>query len=237
MEEKVNAVLAAQSLSSQAIAGQHKTIVGMQRTVDQLNQQQKQMETQVVSVQQMEEHQERIARQSNLEVERITKVLMGQVQSERVQLRDELHSLSMANEHLAKHVSSMEKKNQELVARLRSAGIEVSARAKDGSEPSMMLAREKSTSESVTTASQSAETRNDAAPLHFFVSFQEGTTEESIDRWFQDLHARKGDADSGWYSVEVPRPAQQPAERFMEGLKSVKIVKAVATTRARHSGR
>ncbi len=237
LEETMQAMLAAQTASSQTLAGQQKAIVTVQRAVEDLGRQQKQMGNQVVSVQQMEEHQERIARQANLDVERMAQVLMGQVQSERAQLRDELHSLSMANEHLAKHVSSMEKKNQDLVGRLRAAGIEVSARVKDGAETPPTVAKEAGSSESATGPSQTAEARPDASPLRFFVSFQEGTTEESIDRWFQDLHARKGDADHGWYSVEVPRPPQQPAERFMEGLKNVKIVKAVATTRTRLSAR
>lgn len=233
LEEKVAVVLAAQANSAQALSGQQKTIQTVQRALDELAQQQKQIGTQMVSVQQMEEHQDRIAQRATADMERMAKVLMGQVQSERVQLRDELHSLSMANEHLAKYVSSMEKRNQELAGRLRAAGIEVSSRAKDAGDAPVLLAKDKEATETGTGAPQAAESRSDASSLKFFVSFQEGTTEESIDRWFQDLHARKGDADSGWYSVEVPRPPQQPTERFIEGLKSVKIIKAVATSRTR----
>lgn len=231
LEDKLAALGKMQAASSQALDGHHKVIAAVQRAVDEVAQQQKQMGGQMVSVQQVEEHQERIARQSSLDVERMARLLMGQVQSERAQLRDELHSLSMANEHLAKHVSSMEKKNQELASRLRTAGIDVSSKVSIV-EPSTMVAKETATTDHAAGAS-GAEVRPDASPLTFFVSFQEGTTEESIDRWFQDLHARKGAADSGWYSVEVTRPAQQPAERFMEGLKNVKIVKAVATSRTR----
>ncbi|MFO0774444.1 MAG: hypothetical protein U0172_07255 [Nitrospiraceae bacterium] len=238
LEAQVQTLLAAQTASAQAVAGQQKTIHSVQRAVDELAQHQKQLGTQMVSVQQMEEQQERIAQRANVDVERMAKVLMGQVQSERVQLRDELHSLSMANEHLARHVSSMEKKNQELAGRLRTGGFDVSARpkSKDAGEPSSMVAQETTPKSGADVSSQSAmvaDARTDASPFTFFVSFQDGTTEESIDRWFQELHARKGDADSGWYSVEVPRPAQQPADRFMEGLKDVKIVKAVATSRTR----
>lgn len=230
LEEKLAALVKTQVASSQALDGHHKIIAAVQRAVDEVAQQQKQMGSQMVSVQQVEEHQERIARQSSMDVERMARLLMGQVQSERAQLRDELHSLSMANEHLAKHVSSMEKKNQDLTARLRTAGIDVSSKV-GSAEPSTMVAKETTASDQA--GMTGAEARSDASPLTFFVSFQDGTTEESIDRWFQDLHARKGAADSGWYSVEVPRPVQQPAERFMEGLKNVKIVKAVATNRSR----
>ncbi len=235
LEEQVHALLTAQSTASQVVAGQQKTIQSVQKALDDLAQHQKQLGTQMVSVQQMEEHQERIAQRATMDVERMTRVLMGQVQSERVQLRDELHSLSMANEHLAKHVSSMERKNQELASRLRSAGIEVSARVKDVAEAPVLVAKEKDAAESGNAAAstQVAEGRTETTPFTFFVSFQEGTTEESIDRWFKDLHASRGAADSGWYSVEVPRPSHQPADRFMEGLKDVKIVKAVATNRSR----
>lgn len=235
LDAQVQALLAAQTTAAHAVAGQQKTIQSVQRALDELAQQQKQIGTQMVSVQQMEAHQEKIAQRATFELDRMTKTVMGQVQSERVQLRDELHSLSMANEHLARHVSSMEKKNQEMASRLRSAGVEVSARvkdAKDGPDGGMMVAKDRSR-EAAESAVIVADARPEASPFTFFVSFQDGTTEETIDRWFKDLHARKGDADSGWYSVEVPRPSHQPADRFMEGLKDVKIVKAVATSRNR----
>lgn len=239
LDAQVQALLSAQTTAAQVVAGQQKSLQVVQRLLDDVVQQQKQIGTQMVSVQQMEAHQEKIAQRTTLDLDRMTKTVMGQVQSERMQLRDELHSLSMANEHLARHVSSMEKKNQEMAGRLRSAGIEVSSRvkdAKDHPDGAMMVAKERS-KESAESTAMVAEARPESSPFTFFVSFHEGTTEETIDRWFKELHARKGDADSGWYSVEVPRPSHQPADRFMEGLKDVKIVKAVTTSRTRLSAR
>lgn len=233
LEEKVNQVLQAQASSVAVTEGNQRAIVIVQRAMDELAQQQRQVGTQVVSVQHMEEHQERVARQANLEVERMAKVMMSQMQTDREELRDELHSLSLANEHLAKQVSSLEKKNQDLVNRLKTAGMDVSSRVRDAADAGPMLAKEKERAESAPPQVQMAETRPDGSPLKFFVSFHDGTSEESIDRWLQEIQARKGDLDSGWYTVELAQPTQQPPDRFLESIKTAKIIKAVAKSRTR----
>lgn len=233
LEAKVNQVLQAQVSSVSVAEGNQKAISTMQRAIDELAQQQREMGTQVVSVQHMEEHQERVARQANQEVERMAKVLMSQVQTDREELRDGFHSLSLANEHLAKQVSSLEKKNQDLVNRLKTAGMDVSSRVRDAGEAGPMMAKERDRAESAPVQTQMAEARPDGSPLKFFVSFHDGTSEESIDRWLQEIQARKGDLDSGWYTVELAQPTQQPADRFLESIKTAKIIKAVAKSRAR----
>jgi signal transduction histidine kinase len=233
LEAKVNQVLQAQASSVAVAEGNQKAITIVQRAMDELAQQQRLMGTQVVSVQHMEEHQERVARQANLEVERMAKVMMSQVQTDREELRDELHSLSLANEHLAKQVSSLEKKNQDLVNRLKTAGVDVSSRIRDAGDAGPMLAKERERAELAPSQMQVAEARPDGSPLKFFVSFHDGTSEESIDRWLQEIQARKGDLDSGWYSVELAQPTQQPADRFLESIKTAKIIKAVAKSRTR----
>jgi len=67
--------------------------------------------------------------------------------------------------------------------------------------------------------------------FNFWVSFQDGTSEASIEQLIQEIHGRKGPVNAGWYNVEVTLPQPQPPDGFMESLKKAKIVKAVTANR------
>ena len=66
----------------------------------------------------------------------------------------------------------------------------------------------------------------------FWVSFQDGTPEKSIEDLIQEIKGiKKGPINSGWYPVEVTLPKPEPPDRFLESIKRAKIVKAVATSK------
>jgi len=67
-------------------------------------------------------------------------------------------------------------------------------------------------------------------PFMFWVSFQDGTPEESIDSLIREIHGRTGQINAGWYKVEVSLPPPQTADSFVESLKKATIVKAVKTS-------
>mgnify|MGYP003499012721 CR=1 FL=1 len=67
-------------------------------------------------------------------------------------------------------------------------------------------------------------------PFLFWVTFSEGTSQDSIDQWVRDMHGRKGALNEGWQAVEIIPPAE-PMERFLNQLKQAKIVKAVRVSR------
>ena len=67
-------------------------------------------------------------------------------------------------------------------------------------------------------------------PFMFWVSFQDGTPEESIDSRIREIHGRTGQINAGWYKVEVSLPQPQTADSFVESLKKATIVKAVKTS-------
>lgn len=67
-----------------------------------------------------------------------------------------------------------------------------------------------------------------APPLMFWVSFQDGTSEESIQRLIGEIHGRKGSVDAGWYNVEVVTPNPGTPEAFLESIRKSKIVRAVS---------
>lgn len=77
-----------------------------------------------------------------------------------------------------------------------------------------------------------AEARRDnpVEPFKFWVSFQEGTPDKSIEELIKRIDGRKGPIDGGWYSVEVTLAQPQTPATFVESLKKTKIVKAVKTS-------
>ncbi|GIW54090.1 MAG: hypothetical protein KatS3mg082_0494 [Nitrospiraceae bacterium] len=167
------------------------------------------------------------------EVEHLTRLLLSRADLEREQLRHELRTLTAANEALSKQMATLESSNQELKNRLKSAGVDVSKTVPASSETSAVAGKPKDTAAST----QIAEARPDpqAQPFTFWVTFQEGTSEESIQHLIDEIHGRKGSVNAGWYPVEVPRLVGPP-DRFLESIRQAKIVKAVSITRAAAPG-
>ena len=83
-----------------------------------------------------------------------------------------------------------------------------------------------------------AEVRRDnpVEPFKFWVSFQEGTPDKSIEELIKGIDGRKGPIDGGWYSVEVNLAQPQTSAALVESLKKTKIVKAVKTSLTATSG-
>lgn len=67
-------------------------------------------------------------------------------------------------------------------------------------------------------------------PFMFWVSFQDGTPEDSIEALIHEIHGHRGQASGGWYNVEVSLPQPQTPDSFVESLKKATIVKAVKTS-------
>jgi hypothetical protein len=111
--------------------------------------------------------------------------------------------------------------------------VDVSKTVPASSETSAVAGKPKDTAAST----QIAEARPDpqAQPFTFWVTFQEGTSEESIQHLIDEIHGRKGSVNAGWYPVEVPRLVGPP-DRFLESIRQAKIVKAVSITRAAAPG-
>jgi hypothetical protein len=64
----------------------------------------------------------------------------------------------------------------------------------------------------------------------FWVTFSDGTSQESIDQWVNDMHGHKGALSNGWQAVEIVTPAES-MDRFLDQIKQAKIVKAVRVSR------
>ncbi len=65
-------------------------------------------------------------------------------------------------------------------------------------------------------------------PTLFWVTFQDGTTEQHIDQLVKEIHGRRGQRRAEWTSLEVDLPDPTNQAGFLETLKKSSLVKAVA---------
>lgn len=161
------------------------------------------------------------------------RVVLRKAEAERAQIRGELQSMRAVNETLVKEVASLESKSRELHARLALANLEM-AKANANVTQKAAAASTKA-GDSKPTASDSTQVaealREAEQSFMFWVAFQDGTPEQSIEELIQKIHGRKGPVNSGWYPVEVTlQHTQDPPDRFLDSIRSVNIVKAVATS-------
>ncbi len=168
------------------------------------------------------------------EVQTGMKVAVNAVEADRELVRQDLQAVKSVNETLVKQVALLESRNRELHARLALTSLEV-AKANASSKPAVVAKNElpKETA-APTVVSVSDNLREaDRQAFMFWVAFQDGTTEKSIEDLVQELNGiKKGPMKSGWYSVEVNLPNPEPPDRFLESVKRAKIVKSVVTSKA-----
>lgn len=148
-------------------------------------------------------------------------------------LRSQVAGLSLAKEALVKELAALQLRDRELELNMRRDMVEL-ARALAPVETGKPVGGRlgEAASRPSTQPPQLAEIRpeNPAHPLIFWVSFEEGTPETSIQQLIQEIHGRRGPTNAGWYNVEVNLPEPQTPDGFFESLKKTKIVKAVTTS-------
>ncbi len=220
----------AQTDAAQAVQSQRQELEQLQRTLAAVADTQQKLNDSVLTVQQnLGDRNKAVSR----EVEHLTRLLLSRADLEREQLHHELRTLTAANEALSKQMARLEHSNQELRNQLKSAGVDVSKAVLVPGETPAVAGIPKDSAAST----QIAEARPDpqAQPFTFWVTFQEGTSEESIQHLIDEIHGRKGSVNAGWYPVEVPRPVGPP-DRFLESVRQAKIVKAVSMSRVAAPG-
>jgi hypothetical protein len=133
----------------------------------------------------------------------------GQVEQE--QLEVAIHSLSADNDRLSKEVASLEGQNQALKTKLQTAVASASKAVDPSPERLLKMA------DSLQATQQ--------MPFLFWVTFSDGTSQESIDKWVYEMQGHKGAVSEGWQEVRIVPPAVPP-DRFLEQIRGEKIVKA-----------
>lgn len=222
LERQLGDVSRLQAQAIETIQAQQQGMAQLQRTIAKLSAGQETVAAGMLTVKQ---EIEQTRKGTGREVDRVTRMLMTKAQTEQEQLEAEVHSLSVANERLAKERMELEQRNQDLKKRLKSAGVEVS-KATGASNDKSVAAVPPADPPHV------ADAKPDPGqlPFLFWVTFSDGTSQESIDQWVRDMRGRKGAVLDGWQSVEILSPIE-PMERFLDQMKQTKIVKAVKVSR------
>lgn len=168
------------------------------------------------------------------EVQTGMRVAVNAVEADRELVRQDLQAVKSVNETLVKQVALLESRNRELHARLALTSLEV-AKANASSKPVVVAKNDPPKETPAPTAVPVSDNLREAdrQAFMFWVAFQDGTTEKSIEDLVQELNGiKKGPMKSGWYSVEVNLPNPEPPDRFLESVKRAKIVKSVVTSKA-----
>ena len=192
---------------------------------------QQRLATQVVAVQ---EDLKTVKTDVAQEVQTGMRVAVNAVEADRELVRQDLQAVKSVNETLVKQVAVLESRNRELHARLALTSLEV-AKANASSKPAVVAKNDPPKETPAPTVVPVSDNLREAdrQAFMFWVAFQDGTTEKSIEDLVQELNGiKKGPMKSGWYSVEVNLPNPEPPDRFLESVKRAKIVKSVVTSKA-----
>lgn len=224
LEHQLTELSRMQAKAVDTIQTQQQGMAQLQQTIAKLSSTQETVASSVLTVkQEMEQRRKGAGR----EVDRLTRMMMSKAQTEQEQLEAEIHSLVVANDKLSKEMSTLEQNNQDLKKRLKSAGVDVSKTTVSDREKPVVAQQAEAAQ-----PPQVAEARPNPAqsPFLFWVTFSDGTSQESIDQWVRDMRGKKGALSEGWQAVEIVPPTE-PMERFLDQIKQTKIVKAVRISR------
>jgi hypothetical protein len=227
LEQRLTQLADNQQVAMMSAKSAQEQFTQLSRQVDAVSQTQQKLSAHVVTAQ---EELQAVKASVADEIHNDVRVAFNKAEADQQVVRQELQSVKSVNDTLVKQVALLEGKNRELHARLALATIEI-AKATAQSKPSA-VARAESPKEAP--PHQVAETLRETDPqaFMFWVSFQDGTPEKSIEDLIQEIKGiKKGPINSGWYPVEVTLPKPEPPDRFLESIKRAKIVKAVATSK------
>lgn len=192
------------SAAEDALTRQEKVLTGLSRTQDGIMRTVKAQKQQLTRVQRAVDLMAQEQQQLSASVETRLFAELSRAAADRERMRDQLQSLTAAREQTHDHIQSL-------------------TVAKDAMSKDIAV---------LETRAQVAEIRQETQvrPFMFWVSFQDGTPEESIDSLIREIHGRTGQINAGWYKVEVGLPQPQTPDSFVESLKKATIVKAVKTS-------
>lgn len=219
LERQIDTLARVQAEAVGTIQSQQRGMVELQSAVARLSSTQETVASGMVTVRREIEQRQK---KSGRDVERMAEVLISQTQMDR-QLEAEIRSLTVANERLSKEMARLVEQNKDLMKRLKATEVDVSKQVLPKQEPLM-------TAQQSDDQSASSDAQASSQPFLFWVNFNEGTTEEHIDQWVNEMHGRKGAVNEGWQEVQVMH-LSVPTERFLEQVKGAKIVRAVRVAR------
>ncbi|MBX3350386.1 MAG: hypothetical protein KF747_16820 [Nitrospira sp.] len=203
-----------------ALQSQEKGMTLLHQTMARLSSTQESVASSVVMVkEEIEKRQESTER----EADRPVQLPVGRGVVDQEQFETAIHGLAADNERLSKQIAGLEEHNRTLTAKLQMAIAHVAKAVEQN--PERVVAREADVARKhqlvpVADSRQNAQ----AQPFLFWVTFSEGTSQESIDQWVNGMKGHKGSLNEGWQEVQII-PPPVPPDLFLEQIKGDKIIK------------
>jgi hypothetical protein len=226
-EQLLGELARTQEDTAQTIKTQQQVIAGVRKAAETVAQVQEQLGVNVKAAQPGTKRGGERALQA---IENRVDAALRSIESDRERVFNHIFHLSDAQERITREQQKLERdmtslKNRELQTSLEQQAVAV-AKMMSTQEANKGVAGAESSSEPA--GGQKQEPK--AYLVTFWVSFQDGTPEESIEQLIQGIRGRKGPSNAGWYPVEVDLPKPQTSDELLESLKKAKIVKAITTS-------
>ena len=229
VHQQLARLVEAQAATLAVSQSEQERIAQLNHLVETVTHAQQKLNQQVVTVQ---EDLQTVKTDVAQEVQNGMRVAVSAMEADRELVRQDLRSIKSVNETLIKQVALLESRNRELHARLALTSLDV-AKANASPKASLLAKGEAAKDTAGPTPVADGIREADRQAFMFWVAFQDGTTEKSIEELVQEINGiKKGPMKSGWYSVEVSLPKPEPPDRFLESVKRAKIVKSVVTSKA-----
>ncbi|MCC2641773.1 MAG: hypothetical protein K0S45_2186 [Nitrospira sp.] len=229
VHQQLARLVEAQAATLAVSRSEQERIAQLSQLVETVTQTQQKLNQQVATVQE-----DLLAVKTDVaeEVQNGMRVAVSAVEADRESVRQDLRSIKSVNETLIKQVGLLESRNRELHARLALTSLDV-AKVNASPKASLLAKGEPAKDAAMPTPVADGIREADRQAFMFWVAFQDGTTEKSIEELVEEINGiKKGPMKSGWYSVEVSLPKPEPPDRFLESVKRAKIVKSVVTSKA-----
>lgn len=218
LEQQLGDLARMQQKVGETLESQQKGMAQLHQTMAQLSSSHESVASSVVMVKEEMEK-----RQEGPQTDRSTQRPVSDfVQKE--QLEAAIKSLTVDNARLSNELARVEEHNQTLSAKLQTASVNA-AKAVDPNPERLLVTQgdvaRKNQSVQVAESLQHSQMQ----PFLFWVTFSEGTSQESIDQWVHEKKGHKGSINEGWQEVRIVPPAVPP-DLFLEQIRGEKIVKA-----------
>lgn len=211
LEQQLDEVARMQAKIGEALASQQNGIVQLHQAVAKLSSTQESVASSVVMVkEEVKEELEKRLEAVGRETDRAARHVASKGRIEQEQLETAIQSLTADNDRLLKEVAGLEENNQSLKAKLQTAVANVPKAADSSPERLLKMADSM---------------QGNQQPFLFWVTFSEGTSQESIDQWVNGMKGHKGALNEGWQEVRII-PPPVPPDRFLEQIRGEKIIKA-----------
>lgn len=221
LEQQLGELVRIQEKVGATLESQQKGMTQLHQTMAKLSSSHESVASSVVMVkEEMEKRQESVGP----ETDRSTNHPAGRGLADQEQLELAVRSLTEDNAKLSREVVSLEERNHILAVKLHTANVNAS-KAVD-SNPERLLANQTDVARNNQSLQVAEGLQNSQKqPFLFWVTFSEGTSQESIDQWVHEKRGHKGAVNEGWQEVRIVPPAVPP-DLFLEQIRGEKIVKA-----------